>query len=733
MSRRERPEPGHAVIVTPELWGVTRENGGISTSVFHTARLLHGRGDRVTVLVGVAKEVELDPSWASRYEREGIEVITAPASRSRPVGFGAHGLNFPFRRISEGVADTIPAAADVVYLQDWSALGFEYLRRQEGDVGGRRPVTVTVLRSSSKWIRDSVERPIENDAVERGLDFAERFAIEQSDFVVSPTCAYREYLDAEGYRLPGGGRTRILGHPWLPYGNGRTVPPASRPGDAFRRLIFFGRLDTAKGFDLLLEAVRLLCVERPEVLTGIGQIVFLGREGRHRQPDLASVDREFRARGIETVFLPDLDSWGAQRVFEENAHEALVVIPSLRENFCNAAVEATLVPGLNVICSNIGGLPELFGGKGGDQLFSPDPRALSDTIARWIERGLRPASELVSYDWEEANASWLRFHEEMLDSARLAHAATGPNSASRDSRPSARAMRLSIVLSTYEWPAALDAVLRSLAEQSDPDFEVVVADDGSGPDTAAVVDRWQAAYAGRLAHTWQPDDGPRLAHVRNLGAAAARGDYLVFMDGDCIPRRHFVAAVRRAALPGWFLAGKRVQLSSKLSRAVTEAQLSVSRWSSPRVLLRTGSGIDRPVHLTPRDRRRPWRDKLPDFLPDGNAYGFLQGVARDDFELVNGYDLRFVGWGDQDVDLAVRLRRLGLRCGYAGPHTTMLHLWHVSRSTPERATWSLLQETLESERIRAVEGLRELAAEREAQVSANRAGSSSSSSAPVKR
>ena len=632
VSRREPPEAGHAVIVTPELWGVTRENGGISTSVFHTARLLHGRGDRVTVLVGVAKEVELDPSWASRYEREGIDVITAPASRFRPVRFGAHGLNFPFRRISEAVADAIPADADVVYLQDWSALGFEYLRRrQRGADAGARPVTVTVLRSSSKWIRDSVERTTENDAGERGLDFAERFAIELSDLVVSPTRAYREYLDAEGCRLPGGGRTRILGHPWLPYRNGRTVPPASRPGDAFRRLIYFGRLDTAKGFDLLLEAVRLLHRERPEVLTGIGQFIFLGREGRHRQPDLASVDRDLRALGIETAFLTDLDSWESQRVFEENAREALVVIPSLRENFCNAAVEATLVPGLNVICSDTGGVPELFGERGDDQLFSPDPRALSDTLARWIERGLRPASELISYDWEEANASWLRFHEEVLNSARLALAVTGPDSASRDSRPRAATMRLSIVLSTYEWLAALDAVLRSLAGQSDPDFEVVVADDGSGPDTAAVVSRWQVAYAGRLAHAWQSDNGPRLAHVRNLGAAAARGDYLIFMDGDCIPRRHFVAAVRRAALPGWFLAGKRVQLSPKLSRAVTGDQLPVSRWSPLRLVLRTGRGIDRPVHLTPRDRRRPWRDKLPDFLPDGNAYGFLQGVARDDF------------------------------------------------------------------------------------------------------
>jgi hypothetical protein len=71
--------------------------------------------------------------------------------------------------------------------------------------------------------------------------------------------------------------------------------------------------------------------------------------------------------------------------------------------------------------------------------------------------------------------------------------------------------------------------------------------------------------------------------------------------------------------------------------------------------------------------------------------------------------MRFVGWGDQDVDLAVRLGRLGLRCGYAGPRSAMLHLWHPSQMTVSRPTWLLLEETKASDRIEAVEGVRELA------------------------
>ena len=272
---------------------------------------------------------------------------------------------------------------------------------------------------------------------------------------------------------------------------------------------------------------------------------------------------------------------------------------------------------------------------------------------------------------------------------------------------------LSIIVTTYEWPRALDATLRALADQSDTAFEVVVGDDGSGPSTAVVVDRWAAVFEDRLCHAWQPDEGFRLARVRNLGALAAGGDVLVFLDGDCIVRRGFVAAVRKAAMPGWFLAGKRVQLSEGLSRDVVERGLAIGRRSVLSHMLRSRGQIDPLVHLTPRDRRRPWRPRLPDFAPEGNAYGFMTAVLRSDFELVNGFDMRFVGWGEQDVDLAVRLGRRGLRCGFAGPESTVFHLAHPSEMSPDRETWWQLQETLQGSRVEAELGLHELAVELE--------------------
>jgi glycosyltransferase involved in cell wall biosynthesis len=265
---------------------------------------------------------------------------------------------------------------------------------------------------------------------------------------------------------------------------------------------------------------------------------------------------------------------------------------------------------------------------------------------------------------------------------------------------------VSVIVSTYEWPEALDAVLFGLSEQSDSDFEVVVADDGSGPETAAAVERWSDAFGGRLRHVRQGDAGYRLARVKNLGAQAAGGEYLAMIDGDSVPRRGFVRAMRSSALPGWFLGGKRLELSSDLTSRVLAERLPIHRWSFVR-WLREHNDVSPLPALTPRDRRRPGRDGLPEFVPHTERYGFLFGAFRDDFERVNGFDMRYEGWGEEDIDLAVRLRRLGLRCGWPGPQGTLLHLWHESR-TGTRPTVGLLEETRAADRLEAVSGLRQL-------------------------
>ena len=129
---------------------------------------------------------------------------------------------------------------------------------------------------------------------------------------------------------------------------------------------------------------------------------------------------------------------------------------------------------------------------------------------------------------------------------------------------------LSVVVSTYEWPEALDAVLRALSEQSDTRFDIVVADDGSGFETAAVVDHWRAVLGDRVAHVWHPHRGFRQALARNRGASPPAATTSCSWTGTRC-RRHFVRALKTSIRPGWFVAGRKLELSETLTERVLAA------------------------------------------------------------------------------------------------------------------------------------------------------------------
>ena len=127
---------------------------------------------------------------------------------------------------------------------------------------------------------------------------------------------------------------------------------------------------------------------------------------------------------------------------------------------------------------------------------------------------------------------------------------------------------VSVVVTTYERPDALDAVLRGLAHQTDRNFEIIIADDGSGPDTARAVEAWSSRLAVPIKRVWHEHRGFRGGEIRNRGIRASTGGLCIFLDGDCIPRADFVARHRRLAEPGWFVTGNRILLSQQLTDTV---------------------------------------------------------------------------------------------------------------------------------------------------------------------
>lgn len=246
-------------------------------------------------------------------------------------------------------------------------------------------------------------------------------------------------------------------------------------------------------------------------------------------------------------------------------------------------------------------------------------------------------------------------------------------------------MDVSLVVTTYNWPRALDLTLASVQDQSRLPDEVVVADDGSGPETALVVQKWARQLGCPVKHVWQEDGGYRLARSRNGAIAAASGEYLVLIDGDMVLHPRFIEDHLRCAQPDCFIQGARL----RLSQATTER------------LLR--NGYTRPTILSPGMEPRLYalRNALLSRLASktrttlNGIQGCNQSFWRKHVLQVNGYDERFIAWGPEDREFAARLLHIGLQRQYVRHRAIAFHLHHRSRAPESYNPFDrLLGETL---------------------------------------
>lgn len=255
----------------------------------------------------------------------------------------------------------------------------------------------------------------------------------------------------------------------------------------------------------------------------------------------------------------------------------------------------------------------------------------------------------------------------------------------------------SLVIATYNWPEALAAVLASVRRQATPPTEVVVADDGSGEPTRQVIDAARADFPCPLVHVWHPDDGFKLAQIRNKAVARARGAYLIQIDGDMVLHPRFVEDHARAASAGCFVGGSRVMLDAETTRRVLDGA------PPPGALGRGVRNRANAVRLAALGRA------LAVVVPAGglkSVRGGNMGFWRDDFIAVNGYDEGFVGWGREDTDLAIRFYRHGLRRRWFKLRGVAWHLHHreASRASLERND-ALLERARTSGRPRCEAGI----------------------------
>lgn len=264
---------------------------------------------------------------------------------------------------------------------------------------------------------------------------------------------------------------------------------------------------------------------------------------------------------------------------------------------------------------------------------------------------------------------------------------------------------LAVVITTYNWPAALEGTLRGYLAQQRPPDELIIADDGSTVETKSVIDAFREQAPFPVKHVWHPDQGFRAGAIRNRAIQKSDSEYIVFTDGDCIPAPWFLEQHSRLAERNWFLSGNRILLSQEFSQKVLNEKIPVCDWNLYQWLqARRRKQINRFSPLFKFPLGRWYRRRLAKRWEGAKTCNL--SVWKEDLLAVNGFDEDYTGWGMEDSDLVLRLIRNGIYHQDARFAAPVFHIWHPENSRDQlEENQRRLQQLIETDRIQARVGI----------------------------
>jgi len=257
-------------------------------------------------------------------------------------------------------------------------------------------------------------------------------------------------------------------------------------------------------------------------------------------------------------------------------------------------------------------------------------------------------------------------------------------------------MRVSLIISTYNKPEYLCHCLQSITELKELPDEIIVADDGSGKETTQVIEQFRVQLPIPLIHSWQEDEGFRLARSRNNGLINSTGDYIIFIDDDLILHPKFITDHRRYAEQGYFYCGSRVRLGLRITASIMKTHRNiVSFWESD-------------IYSRLSALRIPFLHQI--ITGPGYTYKRLRGCHmafwKSDLININGFDEQYTSWGREDSDIAMRMMHSGVKRINLKWAAICYHLYHRIEQADSQND-QLLFETIRNKTIVASIGIKQ--------------------------
>ena len=259
----------------------------------------------------------------------------------------------------------------------------------------------------------------------------------------------------------------------------------------------------------------------------------------------------------------------------------------------------------------------------------------------------------------------------------------------------------SMIVSTYNWPEALELVLLSIMRLSVLPNELIIADDGSGEETKKLISKYKQNFPTQLIHVWHEDKGFRLAEIRNKAIAQANFDYIIQVDGVTILHKHFTRDHLQSAAPATFVTGSRVLLNNEVTLK-HQSQKNVNFTFLSKGIKNRFNAIHLPTISL-------FFEKCTEGVEEArhSVRGCNMSFWKKDLIEVNGYDENMKGWGREDSELSIRLVHSGKVRKSIKFKAVQFHQYHLMKSKESlNKNESLLIKTVEEKLIRCKHGLR---------------------------
>jgi len=229
-------------------------------------------------------------------------------------------------------------------------------------------------------------------------------------------------------------------------------------------------------------------------------------------------------------------------------------------------------------------------------------------------------------------------------------------------------LKTTLIITTYNWPEALELVLMSLEKQTQMPDEIIIADDGSAKETKEVIHKFYDELP--LKHIWHEDKGFRRTVILNKAIAQSKGEYIIQLDGDCLMHKDFIADHITMVTKNTYLYGSRVNIKKNFVKALFDDKIIK--------LTPFNSGIKnktRNLHIPILMKTYKPEDQLSSKLRGCNLSYWKKDIIK-----INGYNEEMTGWGREDSEMAIRLLNNGIkgkRIRYGG---IIYHIWHLVKS-----------------------------------------------------